>query len=435
MIQNPQRLLAVVAAAGLLALTCVPVFQPDAGRWHITTVALAWVAVLATALSARMRPPADEPVPEPQADSDPGPARPLPPASTNSVELLAFAQELHGTLQSDRLRVLIAQRLPRLVGRPDVWAVARFGTTQHIIVPPAADGGGSVRLLGDEPRQWATFPMKAEGQTFGVVGIAVPEEGLSENARSIAAATASIVGQALLTANAFEVVREASLVDMLTGCATRAEGLRRFEAELRRAERSRTALAVLMLDLDHFKGINDRFGHNTGDAVLSAVGELLVGTLRASDVRCRWGGEEFLLILPESSVERARRAADSLRQRIADSPVRAGGFTVPVTASIGITLSRPGEADVQKLLGRADSALYAAKREGRNRVKFVLGDLRGEPVGMPASRPGPRPAAPPAPRPVENERRDPSRADRRAFPGPGRRRTDPPVLSGRWSVG
>jgi diguanylate cyclase (GGDEF)-like protein len=229
-------------------------------------------------------------------------------------------------------------------------------------------------------------------------------------------------------------MREASLVDALTGCTTRAEGARRLEAELRRAQRSGTSVAVLMLDLDHFKSINDRFGHKTGDAALTAVGETLLTTLRASDVRSRWGGEEFLLVLPDSSMERAQRAADNLRQRIANTPVSAGDHMVSVTASIGVTLSEGGETDVQQLLTRADNGLYEAKRLGRNRISLVLSASSRHSGGR-APRPGPPEAGAPPAGPAARhdqpedewdgvERRDKRRRDRRSVPSPGRRAAD-----------
>jgi diguanylate cyclase (GGDEF)-like protein len=331
--------------------------------------------------------------------------------------LLEFTQETLGALQGDRLSQLIAQKLPVLVGRENVWVVASPGSHQHVILPQRASR--DLRMLSDEPRQWATFPLKADGHTVGVLGIEVGNRGITAREWRMLTALAGVLGRALKTSEAFEAMREATLVDPLTGCATRAEGLRRFEAELRRAERSKTSVAVLMIDLDHFKSINDRFGHNTGDAVLSAVGETLLGTLRASDIRSRWGGEEFLVVLPESTIERASSAAESLRQRIAATSVRDGDNTVRVTTSIGITLVRPGEIDIPRLLGRADTALYQAKSEGRNRVMIAVGDQKAP---MPIA--GPSPGDPPSGTiPAHlRDRRHTGLTDRRS--GMGRRRTD-----------
>lgn len=338
--------------------------------------------------------------------------------------LLEFAQEALGSLQSDRLQLLIAQKLPALVGRKrkEVWVVTSFGARQQVILPTREQASA---LLSDEPRQWATFPLKVDGETIGVLGIELANVGLTTRERRMITAVSGVLARALKTSEAFEAMREATLVDPLTGCATRAEGIRRFEAELRRAERSNSSLAVLLLDLDQFKSINDRYGHNTGDAVLSAVGETLLGTLRASDIRCRWGGEEFLVVLPESTLDRARAAAESLRQRIANAAAHEGPHTVRTTTSIGITIARPGETDISRLLGRADAALYQAKSEGRNRVMAVLADtgevVRGGPYPANEAAGGSPPANPP-------ERRDPSCGDRRL--SYGRRRTD--VIAGTW---
>jgi diguanylate cyclase (GGDEF)-like protein len=355
-------------------------------------------------------------------------------ADVLSAALFDFARDLHATLESDKLRLLISHRLPLLLGVRDVWIVARLGTHQQLIVP-SQSGADPATLVSDEPRQWATYPMKADDRTIGLMGAALPEGGFTEHEHRLFKTVASLVAQALSTATAFEAMREASLVDPLTGCATRAEGGRRLEAELRRAQRSGTTLAVLMLDLDHFKSINDRFGHKTGDAALTVLGETLLTTLRASDVRCRWGGEEFLLVLPDANVERAQRAADKLRQTIARTPVGAGDQVITVTASIGLTLSTPGETDVQRLITRADTALYDAKRTGRNRTSIILATAASRTRATDRATPEPAPAAAyqdrtrsmagESRRPWNGvERRDPNRRDRRGVPGPGRRSTD-----------
>ena len=123
-----------------------------------------------------------------------------------------------------------------------------------------------------------------------------------------------------------------------------------------------------MLDLDHFKAVNDRQGHLCGDQVLVGVGRILRETLRVSDERCRYGGEEFLLVLPDTTAEGAARVAENLRARFAATPVLCARGSVKFTASLGVAQALPGEADVNAVLGRADAALYAAKAAGRNRV-------------------------------------------------------------------
>jgi diguanylate cyclase (GGDEF)-like protein len=395
---------------------------------------LAWVAVLASALMARdgVIAPGRRSSSEQTARSEQAPA-------SGSTAIIDFARELHATLESDRLRLLIARRLPVLLGVRDVWVVARFENGQQVIVPSLA-GTDTIPMVSDEYRQWATYPMKTDGKTIGVLGAALPIGGFSEREHRLFKLVAELVGQSMTTATAFEAMREASLIDTLTGCSTRADGTRRLEAELSRAQRGGTSVAVLMLDLDHFKSINDRFGHKTGDAALTAVADTMLTTLRASDVRCRWGGEEFLIVLPDSSVERAQRAAENLRIRIASTTVAAGDQVVHVTASIGLTLSERGETDPEQLMTRADRALYEAKRTGRNRTCLVL---------APGAATGGAPKGPPpvdfealqiAPDGYDDqrgqawsgvERRNARRLDRRRGPSPGRRSTDH-VLTAAW---
>ena len=454
-LERTQSVIALLAAGGLLALTIASVVRASSPSLlsDAMTMIVAWVAVLASALLGRQRSTEGAPTGEiptaaaapvlaaipqpPQPAPDPPPAA-TPPAIPELVEgrkndepwfeaLLEFAQDTLSALQGDRLRLLISQKLPGLVGRENVWVVANPGTHQQVILPHRSEGEPGRLMLGDEPRQWATFPLKAEGQTVGVLGVELGSRGITAREWRMLTTVAGVLGRALKTSEAFEAMREATLVDPLTGCATRAEGMRRFEAELRRAERSKTSVAVLMIDLDHFKSINDRYGHNTGDAVLSSVGETLLGTLRASDIRSRWGGEEFLVVLPESTIERASTAAESLRQRIASATVRDGGHTVRVTTSIGITIARPGETDIPRLLGRADAALYQAKSEGRDRVMVSLGDHKGAvPATSPSSGEPPPAVAPPAP---PRDRRETLPIDRRT--GMGRRRTD--LIAGPWT--
>lgn len=442
---NTPSVLPVAATLALLALTLVAAVRPaqQSALWELAILTAAWTTILVVSLLVRrrqmeVRSPQDERRPEPAADATPAPAN----DNAERVpykELLRFAQDVHASVQGDRLRTLIAQRLPHLVGLRHVWVVAQFGDRRFVITPISAPGESALPMLRDAARDWATFPMTVDRDVVGVLGIAMPSERLGQRDRQMLAAVASILARALRNSNAFEAMREASTVDTLTGCLRRPEGVRRLEAELRRAQRFGRPVAVLLLDLDHFKTVNDRFGHSCGDAVLSAVGAIMTRTLRASDLRCRWGGEEFLIALPESSIGPATRVADALRRRIAEVTVKWGAQDVTTSASFGVAIARPGEMDIQRLVSRADAALYQAKSAGRNCVKVVLGDLRGAPIGVAPGAPGAEPEtaipaekAPPPPGLPFPDRRDPARPDRRRIPSPGRRRTDPSVLAGPW---
>ena len=144
-----------------------------------------------------------------------------------------------------------------------------------------------------------------------------------------------------------------------------------IDAELRRARRSQTPVSLIMFDLDHFKDVNDRHGHLCGDAVLGAVGKRMKEVLRGSDLKCRYGGEEFLVLLPETPLHGARRVAETLRREIAERPVPWSGEALTVTASFGLAQTLPGEVNVQAVIARADQALYRAKDDGRNCVRIA----------------------------------------------------------------
>jgi diguanylate cyclase (GGDEF)-like protein len=124
-----------------------------------------------------------------------------------------------------------------------------------------------------------------------------------------------------------------------------------------------------MLDLDHFKRLNDTYGHEAGDQVLRAVGELLRGSVRSADLACRYGGEELTLILPGASIEDAHMRLDNLRKAIGQIRILYREGELPaVTVSVGLAAAAPNEADHVALMSRADMALYQAKAQGRNRV-------------------------------------------------------------------
>ena len=152
--------------------------------------------------------------------------------------------------------------------------------------------------------------------------------------------------------------------DALTGALNRHGFADVAAGELHRAQRYHRSLSLIILDLDYFKAINDRHGHAVGDQVLCELSRLVRDNLRAADVFCRWGGAEFVILTPETSVEDARRLADKLGQRMRE--FRVDG--VPhFTASFGVATYEPGD-DAESLFAKADRALYEAKSTGRDRV-------------------------------------------------------------------
>ena len=157
-------------------------------------------------------------------------------------------------------------------------------------------------------------------------------------------------------------------VDSLTGVKNRLALTETATQLLSQAGRVGRPLGVLMIDADHFKSVNDRFGHGGGDKVLLALVGSIRATLRASNVIGRIGGEEFVVLAPDTGLEQALVLAERIRETVETTPLLVDGHLLQLTVSIGAVVAAPGEHDVKGLLQRADAALYAAKRAGRNRV-------------------------------------------------------------------
>ncbi len=165
-----------------------------------------------------------------------------------------------------------------------------------------------------------------------------------------------------------EALERLACVDGLTGLNNRRHFLTLAESEWSRFQRYQRPLALLMIDIDFFKSVNDTYGHDAGDAVLKAVAESLHRSKRSSDIAGRLGGEEFALILPEATLDRAVAAAERYRTLIGGRPIIVLGRQISVTVSIGVGVAETGMSGFEDLLKSADVALYEAKHCGRNRV-------------------------------------------------------------------
>ena len=169
-------------------------------------------------------------------------------------------------------------------------------------------------------------------------------------------------------------LQEKNTLDALTGVRNRSYFDKKYLAEIRRSRRERTPLSIVMLDIDHFKSINDKYGHLVGDECIKSVALTLKNALkRPSDDLCRYGGEEFVLILPSTKLAGATSLVEQVRQVIAETPIKADGFSISLTISAGIAtaVANPHEEE-DVILAAADQQLYQAKNFGRNNVKGVL---------------------------------------------------------------
>lgn len=162
-------------------------------------------------------------------------------------------------------------------------------------------------------------------------------------------------------------LKQDSTHDPLTGLPNRRLFGERLKQEAKRARQHPQSYTLAMLDIDHFKRINDRYGHEIGDRVLVAIARVMGQELRDYDLCARWGGEEFLLLLADTRLEEARAIVDRLRQRLSEIPIAVGNMTLSITASAGLSEHRHGENPLDETLHRADQALLRAKRAGRDR--------------------------------------------------------------------
>jgi two-component system cell cycle response regulator len=168
----------------------------------------------------------------------------------------------------------------------------------------------------------------------------------------------------------FEATERSARTDTLTGLANRRVFRETMDSEIRRSRRYRWPVTVLMLDLDHFKAVNDSFGHMLGDIVLARVGGIVRQAVRDADAACRVGGEEFAVVLPETAREGGYAVAERIRRRVehAFRGATVEGHDIPMTVSAGLAIFPEDALHVDELIARADEALYGAKHAGRNRV-------------------------------------------------------------------
>lgn len=231
-------------------------------------------------------------------------------------------------------------------------------------------------------------PMSASGETAGLLHIRFPENvPPGEEALKLAAAAAGQAGLALSNLRLRENLRAQSIRDALTGLFNRRYLDEALPRELARSARSGQSVGIVLFDLDHFKRLNDDSGHLAGDAVLREIGALVRKTLRGGDIACRYGGEEFILVLPDASLDASARRAEALREAIGRTSAEFKGQRLgPLTASFGVAVFPLHGSTPEEILEAGDRALYRAKSEGRNRVALA-GAAEPRPAEVTSSSP------------------------------------------------
>jgi diguanylate cyclase (GGDEF)-like protein/PAS domain S-box-containing protein len=260
----------------------------------------------------------------------------------------------------------------------DCWGL-RLGRA-HCVDDPAGDL--ICRHVGEqEAPRYLCLPMMAQGEAMGVLHLRIDPalaaaggvSPLNEARLRLASAVAEHTAMALANLSLRETLRHQSIRDPLTGLFNRRYFEESLEREVRRARRRGVSLGVIMLDLDRFKVVNDHFGHEAGDVLLRTLGELLRRSVRGEDVACRWGGEEFALLLPEASLESTRVRAEELRTVVRELQVPYQDRILgPITVSLGVAIFPDQGLSGQSVLRAADAALYQSKAAGRDRVTSAL---------------------------------------------------------------
>jgi len=274
-------------------------------------------------------------------------------------------------------------RLPATEFEPtECWALR----TGHPHLVLAGDSTAPCAHASRVESTYLCIPILAQGKTLGILHFQATDEAPQLEASELSFKTtfAAQVGLSIANITLREALRTQSVRDPLTGLYNRRYLEEILDREVRRAARAAQSLGVLMIDLDHFKSFNDTYGHDAGDAVLREIGVSLTKGIRAEDFVCRFGGEEFVVILPTADVTASRARAERLRSKTKELTILHQGKSMGmITISVGVAAFPEHGMSPKELMGAADNALYEAKRGGRDQV--VVASTKGvEEVAPPA---------------------------------------------------
>jgi diguanylate cyclase (GGDEF)-like protein/PAS domain S-box-containing protein len=282
-------------------------------------------------------------------------------------------------------------RLPMNVFEPSACWALRTGHPHLVVV-----GDNTARCahaVGVE-HTYLCIPILAQGESLGTLHFQATDDAptLADSELSFKTTFAGQVGLSVANIRLREALRSQSIKDPLTGLYNRRYLTEMLERESRRCVRSEQPLGILMLDLDHFKKFNDTYGHDAGDIVLREAASFLSKSIRSEDIVCRFGGEEFVVILPTANLDAAYARAERIRSKLHELTVLHQGQSLGmITASVGVASLPLHGTTPDVLIAAADAALYRAKREGRDRVVKAdppaTAETRPNPVGAPMTSP------------------------------------------------
>jgi diguanylate cyclase (GGDEF)-like protein/PAS domain S-box-containing protein len=265
----------------------------------------------------------------------------------------------------------------------ECWALR----TGHPHLVAAGDLTAPCAHAAGVKHMYLCIPILAQGETLGILHLQATDDVPQLNASELSFKTtfAAQVGLSVANIRLREALRTQSVRDALTGLYNRRYLEETLEREMRRAARAAQSLGILMIDLDHFKKFNDTYGHDAGDAVLRETGASLSKGIRAEDFVCRFGGEEFVVILPTADPETSRARAERLRTKMRELTIMYQGKTLGmVTISVGVAAFPAHGTSPKELMVAADAALYEAKRGGRDQV-VVASEKAVEQMDLPAA--------------------------------------------------